>query len=50
MLVAERGAASNTRQAYERDLIDVAAWLTGREQITTIVLLGAMAGLLVWLR
>ena len=31
MLVAERGAASNTRQAYERDLTDVAAWLAGRE-------------------
>ncbi|EWY42735.1 tyrosine recombinase XerD [Skermanella stibiiresistens SB22] len=30
MLVAERGAAHNTRQAYERDLIDAAAWLTTR--------------------
>ena len=30
MLVAERGAANNTRQAYERDLTDVAAWLAGR--------------------
>ncbi len=33
MLVAERGAASNTRQAYERDLIDVAAWLAGRNTV-----------------
>jgi integrase/recombinase XerD len=30
MLVAERGAAQNTRQAYERDLIDVATWLARR--------------------
>lgn len=28
----------------------VAAWLTGREQITTVVLLATMAALLVWLR
>lgn len=27
MLTAERGAALNTRQAYERDLTDVARWL-----------------------
>ena len=31
MLVAERGAADNTKQAYERDLTDVAAWLAGRK-------------------
>jgi integrase/recombinase XerD len=30
MLVAERGAALNTRQAYERDLTDAAAWLGGK--------------------
>ncbi|UEM02980.1 site-specific tyrosine recombinase XerD [Skermanella rosea] len=30
MLVAERGAAHNTRQAYERDLIDAASWLSTR--------------------
>ncbi|MDR3516358.1 MAG: site-specific tyrosine recombinase XerD [Azospirillaceae bacterium] len=30
MLTAERGAAANTRQAYERDLADVAAFLTCR--------------------
>lgn len=30
MLVAERGAAHNTRQAYERDLIDAASWLSKR--------------------
>ncbi|WP_328702998.1 site-specific tyrosine recombinase XerD [Arenibaculum pallidiluteum] len=30
MLVAERGAAENTREAYERDLVDAAAFLRGR--------------------
>jgi len=30
MLMAERGAALNTRQAYERDLSDVALWLAQR--------------------
>ncbi len=30
MLMAERGAALNTRCAYERDLIDAAVWLSGR--------------------
>ncbi len=30
MLMAERGAALNTRQAYERDLSDVALWLAPR--------------------
>lgn len=30
MLVAERGAADNTREAYARDLIDAGHWLTGR--------------------
>jgi integrase/recombinase XerD len=27
MMVAERGAAANTHQAYQRDLLDAAAWL-----------------------
>ncbi len=31
MLVAERGAAANTRDAYEHDLIEAAAWLKARE-------------------
>jgi integrase/recombinase XerD len=31
MLVAERGAAQNTRQAYQRDLADAAAWLGARK-------------------
>jgi len=30
MLMAERGAALNTRQAYERDLTDAALWLAQR--------------------
>lgn len=30
MLVAERGAAANTRQAYARDLADAGGWLEGR--------------------
>lgn len=30
MLVAERGAALNTRQAYERDLADLSGFLAGR--------------------
>jgi integrase/recombinase XerD len=30
MLVAERDAAPNTREAYERDLADAASWLGGR--------------------
>ncbi|HEY0834775.1 MAG TPA: site-specific tyrosine recombinase XerD [Azospirillum sp.] len=30
MLTAERGAALNTRQAYERDLMDVSRWLAQR--------------------
>lgn len=30
MLVAERGAAANTREAYARDLIDAGHWLAGR--------------------
>src|SRR3546814_20093496 len=30
MLVAERGAALNTRQAYERDLADLSLFLAGR--------------------
>ena len=31
MLVAERGASVNTRQAYARDLIDLAGFLAGRK-------------------
>lgn len=31
MLVAERGAATNTRDAYEHDLTEAAAWLKARE-------------------
>ncbi|MGQ9365611.1 site-specific tyrosine recombinase XerD [Azospirillum sp. ST 5-10] len=30
MLLAERGAAANTREAYDRDLADVALWLAQR--------------------
>lgn len=30
MLVAERGAAANTHQAYARDLADAGGWLAGR--------------------
>ena len=30
MLVAERGAAANTRDAYEHDLTEAAAWLSSR--------------------
>jgi integrase/recombinase XerD len=31
MLLAERGAAANTQEAYRRDILDLADWLAGRE-------------------
>lgn len=49
MLMAERGAALNTRQAYERDLIDAGRWLgkagVALENATTEHLRDYLAGL-----